>query len=746
MTVIGKRVQRLEDGPLVTGQGRYVANLSFADQLHMRVVRAGYAHGELKAVDASIALALPGVVAVWTATDVHDVPPIEFRPTRVQGLEPYRQPILASQVVRYVGEPVAVVFAENSRLAEDAAELVTMDVSALPPRLDAEASDVEPTVLRKEYGDLDRAFKSADALVSLELSVGRHSGVPLECRGALARVNPESGILELHGATKRPHANRNLIARMLHLDPARVHLFQGHIGGGFGVRGELYPEDFLACLGAIRLGRPVKWIEDRRENLLACNQSREQRHRVTAAVDNAGHILGMQDEFFHDQGAYVRTHGARVADMTAGMLPGMYRIPAYRAIAHYRLTNKTPAATYRAPGRFEATFVMERMMDAIAKRLNMDRVEVRRLNLIAKEEMPYTRPMQVLETELILDSGDYATLLAKAQHAFGWDGVCRDVEARRASGESVGAGLALFVEKSGLGPTDLASIELLEDGQIEVVTGAASLGQGVETVIAQICADAIGIDYKCIRVVHGRTDRIREGFGSHASRTTVMTGAAANNAALALRARILEAVEGRHDLPMEILEIRNGEVIRTDVEERVTTLADLAKTAKFEAEGEFKSTHMTYPYGAHLAVVSVDRETGGVRVLRYFVAYDIGRAINPMLVEGQIQGGVAQGIGGALYEEFLYDEIGQPLSVTLADYLIPTAKEVPPIEVLITEDAPNPSNPLGVKGAGEAGINAVGAAIASAIDDALSGDVFVTRLPVTPVQLKRELNCKIGTS
>ena len=741
MTVIGKRVQRLEDGPLVIGQGQYVGNLSFPGELHMHVVRSAHAHGELNAVDASGAFALPGVMAVWTAKDVHDVPPIEFRSTRVQGLEPYRQPILACDVVRYVGEPVAVVFAENSRLAEDAADLVIVDVSSLPPRLDAHASDIEPTVLRKEYGDVDRAFASAAAVVSLELSIGRHSGVPLECRGALARVNRDGGVLELHGAAKRQHANRDLIAKMLRLDPARVQLFEGHIGGGFGVRGELYPEDFLVCLGAIRLGRPVKWIEDRRENLLACNQSREQRHRVAAAVDDAGRILGLQDEFFHDQGAYVRTHGARVADITAAMLPGMYRIPAYRAVARYRLTNKAPAATYRAPGRFEATFVMERVMDAVAKRLSIDSVEVRRRNLIAKEEMPYTRPLQVLETDLVLDSGDYAGLLDKAQRAFGWDSVRRDVEARRASGECVGAGLALFVEKSGLGPTDLATVALIEDGYVEVVTGAGSLGQGVETVIAQICADAIGVDYKRVRVVHGRTDRIRKGFGSHASRTTVMTGAAAHNAAVALRMRILEAVEGTHDLPTEILEIRNGEIIRTDVNEKVTTLADLAKTARFEAEGEFESSRMTYPYGAHFAVVSVDTGTGAVRVLRYFVAYDIGRAINPMLVEGQIQGGVAQGIGGALYEEFVYDETGQPLCVTFADYLVPTAKEVPPIEVLITEDAPNPLNPLGVKGAGEAGVNAVGAAIASAIDDALGGQVFITRLPVTPVQLMRQLKC-----
>jgi CO/xanthine dehydrogenase Mo-binding subunit len=740
MSVIGKRVLRLEDEPLVSGRGSFLANLAFADMLHMRVVRSAHAHAELGTIDASAALAMPGVVAVWTFADVSDIPQIEFRPTKVKGMEPYRQTILVNRHVRYVGEPVAVVFATSGYIAEDAAELVVVNATPLPPRLDAATSDIEPTVLRKEYGDVDDAFRKASDVVALELSIGRHSGVPLECRGALARVNPATQVLELHGATKRPHPNRDLIARMLKLDAGKVQLFEGHIGGGFGVRGELYSEDFLACLGALRLGKPVKWVEDRRENLLACNQSREQSHRVRAAVDREGRILALDSEFFHDQGAYVRTHGARVADMTAGMLPSLYRVPAYRAVAHYRLTNKTPAATYRAPGRFESTFVIERVLDAIARRLKLDRGEVRRRNAIPKAELPFTRPMQVLETDLILDSGDYALLLEKAQRAFGWDAVTRDLAQRRAAGECVGAGLALFLEKSGLGPVDGATIALLDDGSVEVVTGAASLGQGVETVIAQICADAIGMDYRRIRVVHGQTNRIAKGYGSHASRTTVMTGGAANNAALALRSRILEAAEGFYDLPAEVLDIRDGSVIRTDVRTRpLATLAEMSARGTFEAEGEFRSEHMTYPYGAHMAVVAVDKDTGGVRVLRYFVAYDIGRAVNPMLVEGQIMGGVAQGIGGALYEEFLYDETGQPLSGSFADYLIPTANEVPKVEVLITEDAPSPLNPLGVKGAGEAGINAVGAAIASAIDDALAEKVFVTRLPVTPTEIRRML-------
>jgi CO/xanthine dehydrogenase Mo-binding subunit len=736
---IGRSLPRLEDAPLVRGEGRFAVKTSFPGELYMRIVRSHYAHGRLLSIHTAKARAVPGCVAVWTFAEVADIPPIEFRPTRVKGLEPYRQHVLAKDVVRYVGEPVAAVFADDPYRVEDAAELVEVEIEPVVPVLDAEEG-VEPTVIHKEYGDVEGAFAQAHAVVELELAIGRHSGVPLETRAAIARYDRSRDVLELHAATKRPHANRDVLACMLRRDPATVQLYEGHIGGGFGVRGELYPEDLLVCAAALRLGRPVKWIEDRRENLMACNQSREQRHKVRAAIDADGRILAIDDEFFHDQGAYVRTHGARVADLTAGMLPGPYRVPAYRARGHFRLTNKTPAATYRAPGRFEATFACERLLDAIAARLGIDRIEVRRRNLISKAEMPYQRPLDVLEFDTVLDSGDYAGLLDKALAAVNWDALQAELHARRGRGEAVGAGVALFLEKSGLGPLDAAKTRVDESGAVEVITGAASLGQGVETVLAQICADALDVDYQSVRVIHGQTDRIARGYGSHASRTTVMTGEATRLAAANLRAKIIAAAEGMLDLPAEILDIVDGAVVRTDVRAApLLTLAALARRTELVAEAEFHSEHMTYPYGAHVAVVKIDRETGGVRVERYFVAYDIGRAVNPMLVEGQIVGGVAQGIGGALYEEFVYDERGEPLSTTFADYLIPTAAEIPPVKVLISEDAPSPLNGLGVKGAGEAGINAVGAAIASAIDDALGRPGAVTRLPVTPTRLKELL-------
>jgi len=755
--VIGASVPRLEDDPLVLGRGLFAADVSFPLQLHMRVVRSPLAHGRILAVDVAKALSCAGVVAAWTGDDLADLPPIDFRDDRVEKLVPYRQPLLARGRVRYVGEPVAVVFALDPYQAEDAAEEVKIELDALAPVMaaDDEPGEFEPglstapMIIEKNYGDIDAAFQSAHAIVELDLSVGRHSAVPLETRGAIARYDPARDILELHGAAKVPHRNREQIARILSRPLSSVHLFEGHVGGGFGVRGELYPEDVLVCLGALRLGRPVKWIEDRQEHFVAANHSRQQRHKIRAAVDAQGRILGIEDAFFHDQGAYVRTHGARVVDLTAAMLPGPYRVPAYKAAGHYRLTNKTPAATYRSPGRYEGTFIRERLVDAIAERMGIDRVEVRRRNLIDKSEMPFERPLAALGDDVVLDSGDYAGLLDKTLDRLEWARLQAGLAQRRSAGEAVGIGLAMFVEKSGLGPSDGVKIAVEPTGDVEVVTGGASLGQGFETVIAQICAETLGVDYRRVRVVHGRTDRIEHGLGAHATRATVMTGSATYVAAMKVRTLALDIGSQLLQMRADELTVSAGRVMRKtmpagpslelgEIASKLGPGSDLlnGREPGLAAEGWFHTEHMTYPYGVHVAIVSVDTETGAAKVERYLIAYDVGRAVNPMLVEGQLVGGFAQGLGGALSEEFVYDSRGEPLSTTFADYLVPTAGEVPPVDVLITEDAPSPRNPLGLKGAGEGGINAVGAAIASAIDDALGRPGAICRLPVTPARLR----------
>ena len=750
--VIGRALVRVEDEPLLRGQGRFADDISFSDQLHMRVVRSQHAHGRILSIDGAEARAVPGVVAVWTAEDIAQLGPIDFRDAAAEVLKPYRQYALARDRVRYVGDPVAAVFATSPYVAEDAASLVGVDVEDLPPLMSASeapgefapALTTEPTVLHNAYGDLDAAFAKAAHIFQLDLSIGRHSGVPLEARGALARYDPTRDVLELYGAAKVPHRTRDNLARVLGRTPESVHLKEGHVGGGFGIRGELYPEDVLVAAAALRFGRPVKWIEDRREHLVAANHSREQRHVVRAAADAQGRVLAMDDTFFHSQGAYVRTHAARVPDLTSGMLSGPYWMPAFRSTAHFRLTNKTPAATYRAPGRYEGTFVRERLLDAIAAKLGLDRIEIRRRNLIGASAMPFARGLSALGTDVVLDSGDYALLLDKALAQMNWDALQRESAKRRARGERVGLGLACFVEKTGLGPKDGVRLTVDASRGIELVTGGASLGQGFETVMAQICADGLGVDYRSIRVVHGQTDRIADGVGAHASRATVMTGSASYDAALKMRALALEAAAQLLQAPANALDIADGVVRRRgDASGPSVTLAEIARQhgpGGLTADGWHRTDHMTYPYGVHAAQVRVDAETGAVTVERFLVAYDIGRAVNPLMITGQIEGGYAQGLGGALFEEFLYSSDGQPLSVTLADYLIPTACEVSPIDVLVTEDAPSPLNPLGIKGAGEAGVTAVGAAIASAVDDAIGVPFGVTELPITPQRVLALLN------
>ncbi len=759
--VIGTRLARKEDPRLLRGRGRFGADLSRPGQLWARVVRSPIAHGRLHAVHTSQAAAAPGVVAVVTAADLPGPPEIPVR-LGVQGIDlsGYLQPVLAADAVRYVGEPLAVVLAGDPYLAEDAAELVDVDIDGAPAVLDAAAA-AQPGAPRLfpggnvaadftlGYGDVAAAFDRADHVVETEVSIGRHGAVPLEPRTLLADPDPVTGGLAIFGMTKVPVWNRDLLAGLLGMDETLIHVHAVDAGGGFGARGEFYPEDFLVPWLARTLRRPVKWVEDRAEHLVAVNHSRQQAHRLAAAFDADGRLLGLRAEVLHDNGAYCRTHGIIVPELTLAMLPGPYRVPAYRGRAQVVLTSKTPCGTYRAPGRFEGSTAREQLLDVAASQLGIDRVELRRRNLLTPGELPCQRAMSTLGTDVVLDAGDYPGLLAAAAAEAERLGYPAAVTSGRQAGRRRGLGVAAFLEKSGLGPQETADVVVSGTGAVHVYSGGTSLGQGIETVLAQIAADALGVDPAAVSVVNGDTDRQPFGGGSWASRTTVVAGSAVHAAALAVRdraaqvaARMLEAAPG------DLVSADGAVSVRGDPAARVT-LAEIARAtapasrylrpgepAGLSARRRFEVTHMTYPYGVHIAVVDVDPGTGRVEVLRYLVAYEVGRAINPALVEGQLRGGAAQGIGGALLEEFCYDDAGQPQSATFMDYRMPTAAEVPPIDVLVTQDAPAPGNPLGVRGAGEGGVSAAGAVLASAVRDALGLAGSVGRLPLTAARVQ----------
>lgn len=761
--ILGTRLRRLEDPPLITGVGRYADDINFPDQLYMRVFRSPLANAKVMSINTAAAAAVNGVAGVWLHEDISDLGPIDFRADKsAEELKGYRQYCLAKDRVRYVGDPIAVVFADDPYLAEDAAELIEFNAEPLPVISDADQEpgefnpglSSEAGLLTHTYGDIQSVFENAHLVVDVDLRTGRHSGVPMETRGAIGVFHKEANKLELYGAAKIPHRNQDTLVRMFGRPHEQIHLHEGHTGGGFGIRGELYPEDVLVLLAAERFERPIKWIEDRQEHLMAANQGRNQHHRAKMAFDENATVLGMFDEFWHDQGAYVRTHGANVPNRTMCMLTGAYEVPAFRAECHFRLTNKTPAATYRAPGRFESTFVRERMMDIAADKFGIDRIELRRRNLIPANKMPYTIKFEEPGVEeLVFDSGNYADLLEKSLDYFKWESLEAELRDRRAAGELVGCGLGIFVEESGKGPKDGARIKLDDHGNVEVLTGGASLGQGFETVMAQIVSESLGADYDKIRVIHGQTDLIPYGIGAHAARATVMTGSAVNITALKMRERVLDVAAEMLQCPQSVLQIEKSVVFVADnpngpsvnfaeISRRTAASASPSegRDKTLEAEGFHHTDKSAFPYGIHFAVAKVDPDTGHIKVERFMVAYDAGRVVNPMLLEGQLVGGCVQGIGGTLFEEFVYSENGDPLAVTLADYLLPTMDCAPNVECMITEDAPSPTNLLGLKGGGEGGINGVAAAIAGAVDDAIGKVGAVTQLPITPMRMKKILS------
>ncbi len=766
---IGASVLRHEDPPLLTGRARYAADVHLPGQLTMAVVRSPVPHGVIRGIDASRARASAGAAAVFCAQDLAEdlgeVPRIPPRVSFDETVLPYLQPILAVDRVRYAGEPLAVVLAEDRYAAEDAAELVFADIEPLPAvmgggpgpedggqaagggdgggRLFEEGNLI--TVLEAEFGGVEAAFAEAEVVVEAELSVGRHSGVPLETRGAAVEYDPAAGgRFIVHGATKVPHWNLAASAELLGIPPGCLRMRETAVGGGFGVRGELYPEDVLAVWAAARLRRSVSWIEDRREHMLAANHSRDQRHRARIAGGRDGRIAAVDSDFTVDMGAYVRTHSIRVADLTLSMIPGPYDIAAYRGTARCEVTNKTPTGTYRAPGRFESSFVRERLIDLYAAEIGMDPIEVRRRNLIKPSQIPYARPLSSTGQPMVFSDGDFPAMLDRLASSFDWKGL----EERRAAGEKVGAGAAVFLEKSGLGPWEAGSVEVDPEGMVRVRSGGSSVGQGVRTALAQIAADRLEIDHTSVRVELLDTDRTPYGVGSYASRTTVNAGSAVAMAA----GRVIELVKQTAAVEFEVspgdLEYRAGAVsvkgspsFSLSIFEAAALLHPAAARKYgrdrpgLAAEAVFETGPVVYPCGAHLAVVRIDPETGGATVEQLVLCYDVGRAVNPVLVAGQMEGGAVQAVGGALYEQFAYDEDGNPLSASFMDYLLPTLSEAPAMKTLIVEQSPTDTNPLHLKGAGEGGITGVAAAVASAVEHALNRPGLVTSLPISPEHL-----------
>jgi len=768
MTAVGRSVRRVEDARLLRGAGRFVDDVDRPGQVWMRVVRATSAHARLVVVDTAAARAAPGVHAVLTAVDLDPLPriPVRLGPFD-EPLDAFLQPVLADGAVRYVGEPVAVVVADDPYAAEDAAELVDPELEPLDVVLDAARAierdapalhgpGNEVLTLTRGYGDVAAAFERADRVVEIEVEVGRHTGVPLETRGLVADHDAALGRLTIWGATKVPHFNRRVLAALLGMDEARIALRSTDAGGGFGVRGEFYPEDFLVPYLARALGRPVKWIEDRAEHLVATNHSRQQRRRLAGAFAADGELLALRDTVWHDNGAYVRTHGVVVAELTLSMLPGPYRVAAYEGRAHVAVTNKTPCGTYRGPGRYEATFARERLLDAAADELGIDRLALRRRNLLTAGDLPHHRDLPVLGHPVEIDAGDFAGLLDAALERSGYEDWTREAAEARERGRAVGTGVAYFLEKSGGGGFERARVSVGADGRATVAAGGATLGQGIETVLAQVAADALGVDPADIDVTVGDTDLVSAGGGSWASRSTIFSGGAVRLAAeataeraRAVAAELLEAAPG--DIRLE-----DGRAVIAGSGDRGVALAEIAAACDPTSAGRrgdepgltaartFVDAPMTYPYGVHLAQVEVDPATGGVMVLRYFIAYEVGRAVNPALVAGQLVGGAAQGLGGALLEAFRYDASGQPQCTSFMDYLIPSAAEVPPVGTAIREDAPSPGNPLGAKGAGEGGVDGAGAAVAAAVEDALGVTCALVAVPIVPERV-RAVAAEAGT-
>jgi aerobic carbon-monoxide dehydrogenase large subunit len=690
--VIGKPVERIEDLRLLRGRGSYVDDQHLAGMLHAAILRSSVAHGRIRRLAADKARAMPGVQAVLTAADVAKdgpVPTIPLRLAPLPELVPYEQPVIAEREVHYVGEPVAVVVADTLARAEDALDAIELEIEPLPAIVDCHEGRL---AIKYTATKGDALAANAPYRRKEKFAVHRHTAVCLEPRGLLARWDGAHTKLTVSGAAKVPFSTRRMLAKNMDLPEECIDMLEPDVGGGFGVRGEFYPEDFLIPFAARRLGQPVKWTEDRRENLMASNHSREMDAELEILCERDGRVVALRGKVWVDVGAYLRANGTIPPRNVAQFLSGPYRVPHIHVESYAHLTNKTPIGTYRGPGRYEADYFRERLFDMAARDLGIDPVEFRRRNLPRPQELPYAlasvTPPQKREE---LDSGDYAAALERCLAEFGWAEKAK-LNGQLIDGRYHGSAVACFIEGGAAGPRENARIELDNDGGATVYVGSANVGQGLETVCAQIAAEALGLPVEKIRVLHGSTTYLKEGFGAFHSRSVVMGGSA-----------ILDAAR----------KIRESGV-------RV-------------ADGTFAGHKHTYAYGAAAAHVAVDPRTGHVQVVEYLMVEDLGRVINPLTATGQAVGAVVQGLGGTLLEHLQYDAQGQFLTASLADYLLPGADDFPNIRAIITGNSPSPNNPLGAKGGGEGGIVPVAGVVANAVAAALAPlKVEPRELPLSP--------------
>ncbi len=764
----GEPVQRLEDERLLRGRGRYTDDLD-EGALHGCFVRSAHAHARIAAIDVEAARRAPGVAAIYTAADLPfrdlDLPLLIPHPALTHGRT---QRCLASEIVRYGGEAVAFVVAEDRYLAEDAAELVEVEYEPLPvvitPEVAAEArhlvhDDVPGNVaadLTQERGDVDAALAAAAHRLDLRLRFERAAAAPMEARATWARWDAAERRLLVYDSTQSPTSIRGGLAVLFGLPETSVEVVAPDVGGGFGPKIMLfYPDELLVPFAAMRLGRPVKWTEDRAEHFTAVNQERAQVHRVQVGFDDSGVVHALDDDFLHDAGAYT-PYGIILPLITAAQTTGPYRVPNFRTRFRDVYTNATPTSPYRGAGRPHGCFVMERVLDTVAARLGLDRAEVRRRNFIRPDEFPHDTGIAWQDgNRAVYDSGDYPALLEECLRRLG----------PRPEGEHVGMGLGVYVEGTGVGPYEGAHVQVLVSGRVVAATGIPSQGQGHATVLAQVVADALGVDVADVDVRSGDTRRFQWGVGTFASRGAVTAGNAMHAAALAVAEKARRIASEHLEVDPEDLELAGGMVRVKGSPDRAMPLAaaaimsnplryafgggaqmatqfqarprpgpplDPGERPGLESDGFFSPTGSAWAAGCHAAYVRLDPRTFRLEIPRYVVVHDCGRVINPLVLEGQIQGGVAQGIGGAFYERLAYDEEGQLRNASFMEFLVPYATEVPDVEIGHLE-TPSPLNPLGVKGAGEAGVIPVGAVIASAVEDALG--VPVREMPLSPQRI-----------